>query len=302
MDLHFERLRTLWLVSQHGTLVAVARALDVTPSAVSQQIRALESDVGAHLVEPAGRSVALTPLGVQLAARAGELLDQLEATGTEVEALVANPAGELRIAAIPSVAGALGPATMRRLKGTHPRISLIFSDSVPTAAIELLQQRRADIAIIDSYPDAPVRIPDGLSPCTLGADPLIIVAPASMGLPDEAVGLDSLRDADWVLAPNYHSGELTLAACRAAGFEPRVRWETDDLHLARRFVVEGGAVSVQPRLAVSPLPAGAVTRPLKPSLPKREIVALTRTASSGRPIVKAALDALLLAASEAMTG
>ena len=93
------RLRALRAVADHGTLAAAADALHLTPSAVSQQLSALEREVGHALLEPAGRSVRLTAAARVLLGHADVLFAQLERLQGELAAQDAAPRGEVRSAA-----------------------------------------------------------------------------------------------------------------------------------------------------------------------------------------------------------
>src|SRR4051794_4131508 len=114
------RLRALRAVADHGTLAAAADALHLTPSAVSQQLSALEREIGYGLLEPAGRSVRLTPAAHVLLGHADALFAQLERLEGELAAQDRTPRGEVRIAAFPTaVAGLLAPPA-RTPRGSAP--------------------------------------------------------------------------------------------------------------------------------------------------------------------------------------
>src|SRR3954451_23826517 len=89
------RLRALRAVADHGTLAAAADALHLTPSAVSQQLSALEREIGYGLLEPAGRSVPLAPAADVLLGRADALFAQLERLEGELAAQDRTPRGEV---------------------------------------------------------------------------------------------------------------------------------------------------------------------------------------------------------------
>src|SRR5215212_5311795 len=116
------RLRVLREVAEHGTLAAAADALHLTPSAVSQQLAALEREVGQSVLEPAGRSVRLTPAAHVLLSHADALFAQLERMQGELAAQDAAPRGEVRLAGFPTaLAGLLAPAA-RALHAGAPKI------------------------------------------------------------------------------------------------------------------------------------------------------------------------------------
>src|SRR3954463_5220895 len=117
------RLRTLRAVADHGTLAAAADALHLTPSAVSQQLAALEREVGHSVLEPAGRTVRLTPAAHVLLSHADALFAQLERMEGELAAQPETPQGEVRVAGFPTaLAGLLAPAA-RPLSATAPKVT-----------------------------------------------------------------------------------------------------------------------------------------------------------------------------------
>src|SRR3982750_3025623 len=100
LDVH--RLRLLRELSYRHTIAAVAQALAYTPSAVSQQLSALEREAGVPLLERTGRRVTLTAAGVVLVEHAGTVLAALERTDAALAAAAAGPTGPLRIGAFPT--------------------------------------------------------------------------------------------------------------------------------------------------------------------------------------------------------
>ena len=294
MDLSFDRLRTIWLVSRLGTLSAAASELGITPSAVSQQLSALESEVGAELLVPDGRSVALTPLGRHLAAQGGEMVGRLEQVESEAEAMLDRIEGEFRISAVPSLALSVVAPAVVAINELHPGIELTVTDDEPHVSIDKLTSRRTDLSIVDIYPHDPLVVPDGVTSTVLGSEPLVLLAPEALGLPDTEVALSDVADQPWIVSPEFVScGDAALTACRSAGFEPKVKWETDDLLLVRGYVAKGLGVSLQPRLAVDPPPDGAVVRFIRESGLHRDLVALTRDSARSRPAQELVLDALV---------
>ncbi|MEO9237177.1 MAG: LysR substrate-binding domain-containing protein, partial [Jatrophihabitantaceae bacterium] len=102
---------------------------------------------------------------------------------------------------------------------------------------------------------------------------------------------------NWVMPPlEAACGQAVRFACRAEGFEPRVRWETDDMLLLVRAVAAGHGIAVLPRLAVADAVAEVEVRPLARPQLSRRLLALTRTSSQSRPIILAVLDELQKAA------
>src|SRR5689334_24029762 len=141
------RLRALRAVADHGTLAAAADALHLTPSAVSQQLAALEREVGHALLEPSGRSVRLTPAAHVLLGHADALFAQLERMEGDLAAQGASPRGEVRIGGFPTaLAGLLAPAA-RPLRATAPAIELRVREAETDEAVALLVARDVDLIL-----------------------------------------------------------------------------------------------------------------------------------------------------------
>jgi len=155
---------------------------------------------------------------------------------------------------------------------------------------------------VDLYDGVPVRVPDYLVATELCTEPLVVVsAPGALdglGAPARSAGsagirLATLAGQHWVMPPlDAACGQAVRFACRAEGFEPTVRWETDDMLLLVRAVAAGHGITVLPRLAVADQVADVVLQPLAEPAMNRRLLALTRTSSQDRPIIRAVLTEL----------
>jgi DNA-binding transcriptional LysR family regulator len=126
---------------------------------------------------------------------------------------------------------------------------------------------------------------------------LLLVRPAGVRRPAR-VALADLADDDWVMPPDDAAcGQAVRAACRAAGFEPRVRWETDDMLLLVRAVAAGYGVAVLPRRSVAVDAAAVRTSALREPTLNRRLIAVARSSAMARPVVAAVVDSLVRAAS-----
>jgi DNA-binding transcriptional LysR family regulator len=131
--LDVRRLRLLCDLSRLGTIAAVARAHTYTPSAVSQQLSALEREAGVALLERSGRRVALTAAGRLLAGHAETVLAALEQATAALAAAAAGLSGPLRIGAFPTAVRTLLPAALVALGARHPGLELMVTELDPVA-------------------------------------------------------------------------------------------------------------------------------------------------------------------------
>lgn len=302
MHLNFERLRTLWLVSELGTLVATARHLGVTPSAISQQLSQLEENIGADLLFAEGRGVALTPIGKALAVRGGSLVASLEDAGALAEELLAVTTGSYRISSIPTAALSVVRHAVLALGDQHPDLALSVVSQDPASSIANLRNRTVDLGIVDVFDTHPWVVPEDLTSVCLGQERMQLFVPSSMSPERGPMDLRTLADADWICSLSFASyADAVKKACRDAGFEPRVRWETDDIFLMQRYVADGFGVALHPPFSSDEPPPGVVVRAVADNPIEREIRAVSRASSTGRPIHQAVVEALQQAAVESFS-
>jgi molybdate transport repressor ModE-like protein len=290
------RLRLLREVDLRGSIAAAAREVGLTPSAVSQQLTILEREAGTPLLDRSPRGVLLTGAGQALVARARSILELLEEARADLDRLTGELSGHVRIATVASAAAALVSEAAIRLSAEHVALELTVTVAEPARSIDQLLNGDFDIAVVDVYDGVPVPVPDYLQATDLCTEPLVVVG-AVGALPGRGeVALSALSGASWVMPPlDAACGQAVRFACRAGGFEPRVRWETDDMLLLVRAVAAGHGIAVLPRLAVADNVAEVEIRPLVQPRMNRRLLALTRSSSQDRPIIRAALDELVKA-------
>ena len=151
------RLRVLREVAEQGTLAAAADALHLTPSAVSQQLAALEREVGQPVVERNGRGVRLTGAAEVLVGHANLVLAQLEAAAADVAAYSDGVVGTVRIAGFATALAEIVAPAAAALRATHPRLALTITELEAPDCFRALARGDADIAISMASRLAPPR-------------------------------------------------------------------------------------------------------------------------------------------------
>ncbi len=296
LDLH--RLRLLREVHARGTVHAAARALGYSPSAVSQQLAVLEREAGVPLLQRVGRNVRLTDAGHVLLRHATTLLDGVEAAEAELAAVAAGRvAGVVRVAAFQSAFLRLLAPAVRALAETHPDIRVEATEAEVEVAVPALRLQQLDVVVGDEYQGQPrPRHPD-LERDTLLREHLQVVLPAGHpGATDGRVALTSLAAAPWAACqPGTGHREMQLRVCRElGGFEPDVRYSSDDFLILLELVRTTGACALLPDLVLGlDTPGVEVCEPTEGTL-GREVFVLTRATSP--PAVAAVTDALRAAA------
>ncbi|MBO3749708.1 LysR family transcriptional regulator [Streptosporangiaceae bacterium NEAU-GS5] len=266
MDPHL--LRAFVTVSRLGSFSAAAGELGYTQSAVSQQIAALEADLGTRLL--GRRPVAPTAAGRRLLEHAGPLLLRLAAARADVARAAAAPVRPLRIAATPlALPAALQAPPPARLPAAAPRV-LPPGARVSTAALEQVIERvatgEADLGLVDGVaaPSDPLALPQAgpLTAVRVGEEPLVVALPAGHPLAGRA-GLDlaDLADARWLDAPQISALPRLRLAARMDGLRPGARYDGHDVRTLLALAAAGHGLVLLPRSAAGDGPVVALARP-----------------------------------------
>ena len=292
------RLRILREVAEQGTLSAAAEALHLTPSAVSQQLAALEREVGQPVLERNGRGVRLTGAAEVLVGHAHLVLAQLEAAAADVAAWSEGVVGTVRIAGFATALAELTAPAVRALRETHPRLALTVAEQEAPDCFRALARGDVDIALSMASRQAPSADDARFHRVPLRADVLDAVVPAAHPLAARAeIALAALAEEPFVGPPDgTQCHDVTVTACAAAGFRPAFAHRSLDFHTTMALVAAGLGVALVPRLAQASVPAGAEIRPLGAPAPARHVFAATRAGAEGRPAIAAVLAALAGAA------
>jgi DNA-binding transcriptional LysR family regulator len=281
------RLRLLHELSQRGTLAAVAEALSYSPSTVSQQLAQLEKDAGMPLLLPDGRRVRLTAHGELLAAHAARALELEERVRGDLETLRPGSA-PVRLAVMQSAAQSILAPALTLLAEREPALPVVIAELPPEEGLFELSARRFDLVVAEQYPGHTREHRSGLTREELGEDPIRLAVPPA----DRTRELPALRDRAWVMEPEGTAArQWAVQQCRAAGFEPDVRFEIADLTAHVRLIAAGLAVGMLPDLV------WAGERPRVrlvdlPGRPAREIFTAVRASSASRPAIRAVRAAL----------
>lgn len=245
---HLSLMREL---RDRGSVAAVAQAWHLTPSAVSQQIRSAEKDLGMRLVEASGRGLRLTDAGSLVAEQALPVQAALERAATAVADFRGAPRGSLRLAALPSVAEYLLP----RMLGAAAQEGI-------EVAVDDLDVAEADFADLATDYDLVLGHALGSAPRTtrtltvrgLLREPLdVAVGPGHRWWRRRTVRPGEAAGESWIAPPPGYPFRLLLDALQErAGEEIRVVQELRDNRLVESLVVAGLGVALLPRYTTRP--------------------------------------------------
>jgi DNA-binding transcriptional LysR family regulator len=289
LDIH--RLRLLRELSYRGTIAAVAEALAYTPSAVSQQLAALEREAGLPLLERTGRRVRLNAAARALVEHAEAVLGELERAEAMLAAARATLTGSLRVGVFPS-ARVILPDALVRLGREQPGLELTVVDVDPVQATELLRAGDLDAALTHDYDRVPQPQHPALTSRIVFTEPMYLASPHPPARPDAPVA--SFADGPWVMGTDGTLCRLAAERiCHAAGFPPRIRHRVDDFAIVLALVAAGQGAAIVPRLATLRPPPGVVLTPL-PDVRRTRLT--HRRGAAAHPAIaafRAALDAAL---------
>lgn len=261
--LDVRRLQLLCDLSHLGTIAAVAHARGYTPSAVSQQLSALEREAGAALLERSGRRVALTPAGHVLVQHAETVLTALERSTAALAAVATGLRGPLRIGAFPTAVRTLLPAALVAVGSEHPELELMVTECDPVAVPPALRERRLDVGLLQDYDVVPAETDPLLDAVPLLDEVVFLAVPETAPVGAGSDALHAARDCAWITAsPGTLCHTATLHVCRSAGFTPRGRHQADDFATVLALVAAGQGVSLVPQLAAADPPVGVRLIPL----------------------------------------
>src|SRR5215211_6444090 len=297
--LDVRRMKVLREVAARGSFSAAAEALNFTQSAVSQHIAALERETGTQLVERSSRGVRLTDAGRVLVDHADVILARLECAEDDLAAIAGLRGGRLRLICFQSAGATLVPRAVAAFHERHPRVELGMVEAEPEEASVRLKSGEADLALVYDHPSTPGLLSPDLELFHLIDDRYEVILPADHRFADRRrLSLADLAEERWIASTDLCGcRRITGAACREAGFEPRVAFEADDTLAAQALVAAGVGVTLLPHLALTTVHPGVVARTLGDS-PVRRVGAARLESAYRAPACEAMVQILQDVAAE----
>jgi DNA-binding transcriptional LysR family regulator len=292
--LNASRLNVLREVVARASFSAAADALSYSQSAVSQAIATLEGELGAPLIERDRRGVRPTAAGAALAAHAEGILARMDDAEAEVAAIAGGRGGRLRLASFPTAGATLVPQAVGRFRASHPGVEVSLAEGESEEIAPRLRAGDFEIVLLFEFEGVGERLGAGMRRFELLDDPLHLALPAEHPLSRrKRLRLEDLRAESWVqTSATSPCARHVVRSCHAAGFEPKVSFESDDYQTVQGLVAARVGVALIPQLALSTVRSDIRIRALDPRSPVRKVFAATPRAAVVTPAVATMLDVL----------
>ena len=302
--LDLRRLRVLGEVARRGGFSAAASELHVSQSAVSQQIAALEREVGMSLLVRDRGGARPTDAGTVLLGHADAAIARLEEAERELAALAGLEAGELRMASFPTASASIVTTAAPLFRERHPAVRLRLSEGEPDESLPALKRGDHDLAVAYDFELNPFEPDRDLELTPLLTERMHAGLPRGHALASRrALRLEELAVEPWLCGTtNGSCRELTLRSCRLAGFEPRVAFESNDYNVMQSMIAAGMGVTLLPDLALEARHPGIEVVEIAPVAPVRRVWAVTRAGGSRSAAAEAMLGTLAEAAGRSGAG
>jgi DNA-binding transcriptional LysR family regulator len=250
MALDLRQLRYLVAVGEEGHVTRAAERLGMQQPPLSQQIKAMEAQLGFPLFRRKPRGVELTESGRVLFEQARAILTRLEQAEREARRTARGEQGRLRIGVAPTAPfHPMVPGVIRAFRELWPGVAVTLDECLSRQAVQGLAEARLDAAFVRA--DLPEVV--GLTVYRLLDEPMVVAVPAAHPLArDRDATPRSLRDfaAEPFIAFARVEGpgmfDATLAACLKAGFTPRLGQEAPRITSTLGLVAAGLGIALVP--------------------------------------------------------
>jgi DNA-binding transcriptional LysR family regulator len=272
--LNLRFVETLREVGERGSFSAAAEALRYTQPAVSRQVAVLERDAGLPLVIRSRHGAHLTAAGKLVVEHA----EAIRARMLRLEAELAELAGGTRVSValggFPTAFAGLIPSMVKQLLGVDPDADITLRRCGHDQAIAAVRKASLDLGLVFATGEAAIHA-DDLTVVDLSSEPMLALLPRHHPVATTAeLRLSTLRDEPWIIGAPDPSSSVIIAACRDAGFEPHVAFETDDALAIQSLVAAGLGVSLTTPWLAMTLHPDLVLKPLAPPAPTRYVQAV----------------------------
>ena len=283
--MELRQLRYFAAVARHGSFTKAADELHLAQSAVSQQVRRLENELGVELLARTTRKVHVTEAGEITLARASRVLSEVDALGSELDELSGLVRGHLTVGGVLPAGGFDLPDLLLEFNKLHPNVELALREGTASSMAAALQRDELDVAIAMFEPE---EVPAGLAHRRLGTEALVLGMAQDDSLSKRRqVRLADLEGRSFVAFREDAAVRATVdEALASASVSVRLAFETNDLAMMRAVIARGLGVAIVPETVAASSGPDLVWRPLSPRL-RRTVMLLWREARRQPPAAAA---------------
>ncbi|MEU1037988.1 LysR family transcriptional regulator [Streptomyces sp. NPDC005551] len=291
--MQFQQLQYFVAVAETRHFTRAADLVHVAQPSLSQQIKALERELGADLFQRARGNITLTDAGQALLPLARRILADADTARQEVQELAQLRGGRVRLGATPSLCTGLLPDVLRAFHDRYPGVRLLIEEGGSHDLVRELARGALDLALVV----LPLPTPSpALTTVEVLREDLVVVSSPDAPAPGRGrtVRIPDLEGERLVMFRHgYDLRELTVAACRAEGFEPDFAVEGGEMDAVLGFVRAGLGVAVVPRMVATRSGRGLRVTPLaRPGL--HRTIALAHRSDVAPPRAARELQRMLL--------
>ncbi len=244
--MELRHLRYFTAVAEELSFTRAARRLNIAQPPLSQQVRALEAELGAELFSRTRRRVELTAAGRQLLRDAREILARADEAAAKARRAARGDEGELRLGFVSTAMYEDAvPQLLRDFRGRHPAVALHLEQLSTMQQVQALLEKRIDAGFLRP----PVAEPR-LALRTIARESLMLAVPAGHRLARERrVRLEAVAGDPWVVISREMGAgfyQQTLELCVQSGFTPNVALEVGEVQTMVGLIAAGFGVGLVP--------------------------------------------------------
>lgn len=284
--MNLRALRYLVTLADLRHFSKAAEACFVSQPTLSTQIKKLEDELGVQLIERSPRNIMLTPVGEEIAARAQQVLNEIEQIRVVARRSHKPDEGVLRLGLFPTLAPYLLPHVVPRIRSRYPALRLQLAEEKTEEILLQLRRGQLDAALLA------LPVPrEGLEVELLFHEPFVIALPCQHELAKrKELTLADLTGTELLLLEEGHClREHALEVCALAGAHERVDFHATSMETLRQMVAANVGITLMPLLAVKPPIAeteNLVIRPFAGEAPSRAIAMVWRSSSALSPFLR----------------
>jgi len=293
--MELRHLRTLDAIARHGSFTRAAEELHLAQSALSQQVRRLEAELGVDLLHRTSRSVAVTEAGQVVLDYARRVLSEVDGLQAELEELSGVLRGKVAIGAIWPTGSYDLPGVLGAFHHRHPGVDIHLIEHTADHLLDLLRRDELDCAFASVDPD---KLGDEFAATKLFEEELVATVSLEHRLAEaEHVTLEDLSGETLIA---YRDGselrrrfEWTMAS---EGLQPRNAFYCTEMAAVRALASSGLGVAVMPRSIAELEGPPVAIKPVRPAPPTWPVSLVWRGRRRQPPAAKAFLQLALEAA------